>query len=218
MIDTLKTLGSASTAIALVVSCLVVGKPEQAKAEAGDILVRVRALAAVPFEGGSDISIGGEADIDVGYSPEIDVTYFITDNIGIELIAASTPHDVGATATALGNLDLGSVRLLPPTLTAQYHFLQDKPVRPYVGAGINYTWFFEENFPGGDDIDYEDSFGYVLQAGVDIDITEKLFLNVDVKKVFLDTDVFIDAGGGTTATANVNINPILFGIGVGMRF
>ncbi|MGF1457208.1 MAG: OmpW family protein [Alphaproteobacteria bacterium] len=218
MIKTQNTPRAASAALALMAAGLIAGSPETACAEAGDILVRVRALAAVPFEGGSDISIGGEADIDVGYSPEVDFTYFITDNIGVELIAASTPHDVGATGTALGDLDLGSVRLLPPTLTAQWHFFPEETVRPYVGAGINYTWFFEENFPGGEDIDYEDSFGWVLQAGVDVDITETVFLNLDIKKVFLDTDVFINAGAGVTANAEVNIDPLLLGVGFGVRF
>ncbi|MFP3480474.1 OmpW family outer membrane protein, partial [Burkholderia sp. SIMBA_057] len=87
--------------------------------------------------------------------------------------------------------------LLPPTLTAQYHFFPKERVSPYVGAGINYTLFYREdaaNKANGiglriTDTDYENRFGWALQAGVDVALTGNWSLNLDVKKIFLKTDV-----------------------------
>ncbi len=205
-----KTKIMAAGGLALALSMAV---PQAAHAEAGDFLVRFRAIAAIPDED-ANLPIPGEIDIDAGFSPEIDFTYFITNNIGVELIAASTPHDVAVINTGGAEIDLGSVRLLPPTLTAQWHFFPDEGVRPYIGAGINYTWFFDEDIPAGD-IDYEDSFGWVLQAGVDFDVSEDIFINFDVKKLFLDTEV--DVGNGAVI-AEVDINPLIIGAGFGFRF
>lgn len=70
-------------------------------------------------------------------------TYMATDNIGVELLAA-TPfrHKVGTAAT--GNI--ATVHHLPPTLMAQWYFGDSSSkLRPYIGAGINYTTFFDES-------------------------------------------------------------------------
>jgi outer membrane protein len=147
--------------------------------------------------------------------PELDFSYFLTDNIAFELIAATTKHKVDTT-----NINMGSIWLLPPTLTVQYHFLPKSRISPYVGAGLNYTLFY--NAKKGDlaSVKYENSLGYALQAGVDIAVSGPWSVNFDVKKLWLDTDVkgtLADATS-TQVKADVDINPWIFGIGVGYRF
>lgn len=178
-------------------------------------LVRVRGLAVVPDEGADVNPLGGTVEIDEDYVPEVDISYFFTDNIAAELILATTRHDV--TWKGAGSLDLGKVSLLPPTLTLQYHFLPKETYRPYVGAGVNYTVFFNEDAPGGaiTSADYDNAFGWALQAGMDIDLGNKWVANIDVKKIFLNTDVSLNGGA---VTADVDIDPWLFGLGVGYRF
>jgi outer membrane protein len=146
--------------------------------------------------------------------PEVDFTYFVTDNIALELIAGTTRHDVSHTPTGI---DLGKVSLLPPTLTLQYHFMPKERLSPYVGAGVNYTIFYNEDAPGGavTSIDYDNSFGWALQAGVDYAIADRWYVNLDVKKLFLSTDVSINGGA---INAKVDLDPWLFGVGVGYRF
>jgi len=208
----------------VIVGALMVGAGgmltvETAQAAEGDSpwLIRGRAVWVQPDESASISAIGGDADIDASVVPELDITYFFTDNIAAELILAVTPHDVTATGTALGNVDLGDVLLLPPILLAQYHFIPDGQFRPYVGAGINYTIFFSEDAPGGTvtNIDYDNSVGWALQAGVDYDLGNGWLLNADVKKLFLSTDVSINNGA---ILADVDIDPWLIGFGVGYRF
>jgi len=188
-----------------------------AAAEQGDWLVRLRALNVVPNESATIDPIGGDVDIDTSIVPELDISYFIQDNWAVELILGVTPHDVMAVDTAVGDVDLGDVTLLPPTLTLQYHFNPAGQVRPYVGAGVNYTTFFNEDLPSGSaltTIDYDDSFGLAAQAGLDFALENGWLVNLDVKYVDINTDVLIDGA----IAADVDIDPVIFGIGLGRQF
>lgn len=188
-----------------------------AMADAGDWLVRGRVINVSPDESATITPIGGDVSIDTSIVPELDITYFVADQWAFELILGVTPHDVSAVGTGAGDIDLGDVTLLPPTLTLQYHFNPDGDVRPYVGAGLNYTYFFNEDLPTGGiatSIDYDASFGYALQAGADFQVSDDWFLNVDVKWVDINTDVTINGA----ITADVEIDPVIFGVGFGRRF
>lgn len=184
---------------------------------AGDWLVRGRIVAVVPDESSTITVIGGEAEVDEAYMPELDISYFFTDNVAAELVLTSTKHAAQAVGTALGTVDLGDVWLLPPVLTVQYHFAPKATVSPYVGAGLNLTLFYNAEAPGATvtDIDYSDNVGPALQAGVDFQINEDWMLNLDVKKVWLDTDISINGGA---IMGDLNIDPWIFGIGVGTKF
>lgn len=194
--------------------------------------VRLRGLAVVPDENAGIGVIGGNASISSIFIPELDFTYFFTKNFAAELILGTSKHDVSTTGSdisAVGgptkaNVDLGSVRLLPPTLTFQYHFypLADKDFKPYIGAGINYTIFYDAksgNTVKG--VEYDNNVGYAVQLGIDYMITDKFFFNIDAKKLFLNTDLKVDASNlaaGLSIPAEVDIDPWLFGFGVGMKF
>jgi outer membrane protein len=184
-------------------------------------LVRLRALAVVPDEDSEIEGIGGEAEVDDAFTGELDISYFFTENIAAEMIFGVAPHDVEAVNTAAGDIDLGDVWLLPPTLTLQYHFMPAAQFRPYVGAGINYTIFFgEDEGDVADDIEYDDGFGYALQAGFDWGLNEKWGINVDVKKIWLETDVEVDATTalGAVVDAEVDLDPWFIGVGVSYKF
>jgi len=181
--------------------------------------VRLRALAVVPNESATIDVLGGDATITNDYVPELDLTYFFTENIAAELILGTTQHDVNAVATSAGDIPLGDVRLLPPTLTLQYHFIGEN-IKPYVGAGINYTLFYDEN-PGSvvDKVTYDNALGFAFQVGFDFKITDKWFFNIDAKYLLLNTDVTVDATTalGATVDADVDINPFIAGVGVGYK-
>jgi outer membrane protein len=177
---------------------------------------RFRWVSVLPNESATIGTIGGDVEIGKNFIPELDFTYYFTENIAAELILGTTNHDVKAVNTALGNVNLGDVWLLPPTLTLQYHF-NINDFKPYVGAGVNYTIFYNADPGAVVDVDYENSFGYALQLGFDYDLDDTWFLNVDAKYVGLSTDVSVNAGIATVP-AEVDINPLLIGFGVGMRF
>ncbi|MCE7997039.1 MAG: OmpW family protein [Roseivirga sp.] len=187
---------------------------------AGKWQARFRFITVVPNESATIQTIGGDVSISTAFVPELDFTYFFNENWSAELILATTNHDVKAINTSAGEINLGDVWLLPPTLNIQYHFTGSK-LRPYLGAGINYTFFYNvDNGPTANSVDYENSFGFDFQGGLDYDLNDKWFLNVDVKKLFLQTDATIDATTalGATVGADVDINPLILGFGFGMRF
>ncbi|AMC10066.1 OmpW family protein [Lutibacter profundi] len=182
--------------------------------------VRLRVITVIPYESATIETIGGDVEISTAVVPELDFTYFFNKNWAAELILGTTNHDVKAVATSVGDIELGDVWLLPPTLTLQYHF-DTEVVRPYLGAGLNYTIFYSANEgPTADDVTYDNSVGFAFQGGFDYDLNEKWFLNLDVKYILLSTNVTVDATTalGATVGADVDINPLIIGFGIGMKF
>ena len=175
------------------------------QAAEGPWMVRAR---AVHLNSSNSDSTGLGLAINNKWMPEVDITYFFNKNIAAELVlTVPQKHTLSAGGAAIGTL-----KHLPPTLLAQYHF--DAPgFKPYVGAGLNYTRFSSVNLPTGVSID-RNSFGPALQVGVDISLAKNLYLNFDVKKVFIKTDV--SAGGAKLGTFKVD--PVLVGVGLGWRF
>jgi outer membrane protein len=218
--------------------------PMLAHAEAGDWVVRMRAVNVSPNEssdlgkdvnkllGATVMSPGAELTVSDKVIPELDISYYFTKNIAAELILAlGTRHNVSIeddTLGTVGNQGLGSVNLLPPTLTAQWHFNPDQLIDPYVGAGINYTIMLDRNLKGsagainGNKIKIDsDSWGWALQAGVDINLKDGWLINADVKYIDLDTSVKLK--GAVTGNVwrkidSLDINPWVVGIGVGKKF
>lgn len=199
--------------------------------EAGDWVVRARLISVSPDEDSSAISAtavpgavaGSGVSVDNDVVPEVDFTYMLTSNWGLELILATSDHDASANGTlnVLGNI--ADAKVLPPTLTLQYHFAPSSNIRPYAGAGINYTHFYDEDVGGGLDapgasVDFDDSWGLALQAGVDVDINKEWFVNFDVKYIDIDTEATFKNTTLGTVTADVDIDPWVFGIGVGTTF
>lgn len=200
--------------------------------------IRLRGVAVIPQESAQIGVIGGDADISTSFIPELDFTYFFNLHFAAELILGTTRHKVSTVSSdisAVGgsnnaNVDLGKVWLLPPTLTLQYHY----PVgnfNPYVGAGVNYTIFYSaDQGPVVKDIEYKNKFAFAAQAGLDIDISKKMFINADLKKIFLSTTATVNASNLTPAAnpalspvlqniqADVKINPWLLGVGIGYKF
>ncbi|OIR00386.1 outer membrane protein W precursor [mine drainage metagenome] len=189
---------------------------------AGDILVHARAVAVMPQEYGHDGVTNGSVNLGNDYIPELDASYFLTDHLAVEAIAGTSRDKV--TLHGAANLDLGSVWLLPPTVTLQYHPLAHNKFDPYVGAGLNYTFFYGSSncdtrgVTGTScQVDYKNGVGYALQAGVNYEVAQNWFLNLDVKYIDLHTTADVQSGN-LHDTARVAIDPILLGVGVGYRF
>ena len=195
---------------------------------AGDVLLRARAILVAPNETSGSIlpAFPGErVRVDNSIMPEVDVTYMATNHIGFELIAATTKHHADGRTGTTGTIGrLASTWVLPPTLTAQYHVNPTGAVRPYVGAGLNYTIFWNETASdalvaavGRTGVHMKDSFGWAAQAGVDIDITPKVFLNLDVKYIDIDTTARLRTTAAAVQRVAISLDPLVFGVGLGVR-
>lgn len=155
-------------------------------------------------------------NVDVGNStmPTLGFTYFLTDKISVEAILGATQHEIRAQGGAT-DVAVHETWVLPPVVTLQYRPAPEARVSPYVGAGINYMLFFDGKDQNGFTVDLEDGFGYALQAGADIAVTGPWTLNVDVKKVWFDTEATINGGA---LTSDVNLDPLVVSVGFGRKF
>jgi outer membrane protein len=200
--------------------------PALSFAEKGDFVVRLRATHVAPDEtsklssiGGAvnDALVGASLEVESNTIAEIDFSYYITKNIAAELIlAAGTRHDVNVVGNAAAQ-KLGSVNLLPPTLTAQWHFNPDQTFDPYAGAGISYVRAMDNGLNstlGGIHID-RNIFGPALQAGFDVNLQDKWLVNFDVKKIWFSSDVFLNP---STKIDSLDIDPWVVSFGVGKKF
>lgn len=178
---------------------------------AGDVLVRLRAISIIPNVSTSNTLSALNVGVNNAIVPELDLTYMIRDYLGVELILGTSRHQL---TSSLGNL--GGVNVLPPTLLLQYHFNHQGRIRPYLGAGVNYTYFYNNGLnAGGQSISITNhSFGPAVQAGVDVQITKSLFVNADIKKIWMRTDASL----GGASLGRLDIDPVVVGLGVGMRF
>jgi outer membrane protein len=184
------------------------------RADDGPWMVRLRAVQ-LQAANKSDAAPGLPSDaITVSNKtiPEVDISYFFTKNFSTELIlTVPQEHDVKVAGTKIGTF-----KELPPTLTAQWHFLPGQTVDPYVGAGLNLTLISDKKLANGAmDLD-SSSVGLAGQVGVDFKVAKNCYINLDVKYVKIKSDVKVAATGAKLST--VNIDPMLYGVGVGYRF
>ena len=195
--------------IAAAVLCtLLSGAAIAQQAKEGPWMVRVR---AVNLDSANGDNTGLGLSINNKVIPEVDFSYFFNKNVAAELILTiPQKHTVHSSVLAS---DIGTLKHLPPTLTLQYHFT-GLPVKPYLGAGINYTRFSNIDLAGGAATVDKNSWGAALQAGVDIPLSGNMYLNVDVKKVYIRTDVTL-AG---VNKGSFKVDPVLVGVGLGWRF
>lgn len=191
--------------MAVAALCALMSGAAFAQQTEGPWMVRAR---AVNLQSANGDTTGLGLSTNNKWLPEVDFTYFFNKNIAAELIlTVPQSQTLYSKGTAIG-----SFKHLPPTLTLQYHF--DAPgFKPYVGAGINYTRLSSIKLPAGVSAD-SSSFGPALQVGVDIPVGKNMYVNFDVKKVYIRTDV--SAAGSKLGTFKVD--PLLVGVGLGWRF
>ena len=221
------------SSIALLVLASVTASQYAAAFEKGDIIVRGGLATVAPDESSSNIVVGG-ADLGVNVSVDnntqlgLNIAYFLTDNINIEVLAA-TPfkHDVNfGVSDPLGTGDkLGEVTHLPPTISINYYFNDSaSPFQPYIGAGLNYTLFFDEEFTAANDaaglkdLSLDNSFGLSAQVGLDYMIDEKWFVNGSVRWIDIDTEAHFNLNGVEGIIDSIEIDPWVYTISVGYRF
>ena len=149
----------------------------------------------------------------------MDITYFFSKNWAAELVLTVPQKDnVRITQGALAE-PLGSFKFLPPTLSLQYHFMPDANFRPYVGVGVNYTKISGVSLTStaGGALGLEkSSTGLSWGAGFDFKIAPQWFLNVDARKMYIESDVFQNSNGQKIST--LKLDPFAVSVGIGYRF
>jgi outer membrane protein len=194
--------------------------------EQGEWVVRVGMTTVAPDDSSNNVNVGG-ADLGVGVNVDsntqlgLNFVYFYSPQLAIEVLAA-TPfsHDIGL--DTLGSL--GNTKHLPPTVSANYYFSEPSAkFQPYVGAGINYTIFFDEKFTsantdaGFSNLDLDSSFGLAAQVGFDYMLDDKWLINGSVRWMDINTEASFDLNGAA-GSVDVSIDPLVYSITAGYRF
>jgi outer membrane protein len=216
---------------------LAVASPAAFAHKEGDIIVRAGAITVAPNEDSSNIWVGAlntdvsgtKATLDSDTQLGLNFAYMVTDHVGIELLAA-TPfqHSVGVKgmpgAFAGLNGNLGDIKQLPPTLSALYYPMQSASAfQPYVGLGVNYTWFFDTELTGAAEdkgfkgLDMDNSWGMAYQVGMDYMLTENIMVNGQVRYIDIDT-TGTTSFGGREVKVDVDVDPFVYMVGLGYKF
>lgn len=200
-----------STAVksCLLVSCLLPMGAAHAVSQ-GDWLLRFGGAQVSPNDGSTGVVANDAIGVESDAQPFVNLTYMLRDNIGLEVLGALPfSHDI-----TLNGSKIAETKQLPPTVSVQYHFSPKDSVRPYVGAGLNYTTFFSEKATATiTSISLDDSLGLAVQAGVDGDINKDWFWNADLRYISIETTAKTNIGN-----IEVEINPWVFSFGVGTSF
>lgn len=230
-----KTLTTLGTAVALSVG--VMSLPAVAY-EPGDMLVRFGAVHVAPNESSNTLLIDGSSSVfpkseaTVGDDTQfgISFTYLINQHVGVEVLGA-TPfkHEVKVKGLG-GGLDgkLADVKHLPPTVSLQYYPMgANSRWQPYVGLGLNHTFFFDEKLTserkgiGFDNLKLKSSTGLTGQVGIDVALTERLFVNAAAWYMGIDTTATVDGPNDLNVSqtkVKVQIDPMVYMLGLGVKF
>jgi len=202
--------------------------------EAGDFIIRVGAAQVDPNDDSDALSLNGavlagtEAEVDDDTQLGLTFTYMLTNHIGVGLLAA-TPfdHDIKADLGA-STVDAGSSKQLPPTLTLQYYPMDSaSKFQPYVGVGVNYTKFFSEDVDSeleatlgltGGDLELDDSWGWSAQVGFDYEINEHWLINASIWYINIETEAKFKFDQPVVIKTDVDIDPLVYMIGIGYKF
>jgi len=210
-----------NAALGAAVAAAMISAPAMAY-EAGDMMLRVGAAGVYPT-GESDsingLPAGSKVEADSAWSLGLNFTYMFTDNIGVGVLGAYPfKHDIKGKGT-ISSLDkVGSTKQLPPTVTLEYYFNNSSAFTPYLGAGVNYTHFFDEDTSGalsGTNLNLDDSWGYALEGGVDYSINDKWMVSAQVYYINIETNADVSALPGDF---NVDINPWVYLFTAGYKF
>jgi outer membrane protein len=208
--------------------------------EAGEFLVRVGATSVNPDAGSSPLALNGTMlslsganstlDVDNNTQLGLNLAYMLSDNWAVEVLAATPFKHTASGRGELAGLDIVDTKQLPPTLSLLWYPSTGSNLSPYVGAGLNYTVFFDESVTGaaaatlatlgltGGDASLDSSFGLSYQAGFDLHLNDTWFVNASIRWIDIDSDAVINFNGGSRLTADVEIDPFVYTISIGRSF
>ncbi len=209
---------------AAVAGAMLASSPAFAVQE-GDWLVRFGPASVMPNDDSGEVEPLADTGVEVGdgTSLGISLTYMLRDNVGIEVLGALPfEHDITGKGSIIDDVDIATIEHLPPTVVIEYYFDPGSNVRPYVGAGINYTTFMDESadseletLVGDTDIELDASTGLAVVGGVDVDINENWFFNASLWYIDIETTAELETTGAGDLEVDVDIDPWVIMIGVG---
>lgn len=172
---------------------------------------------------------GGCSRADVSADTQVSggITYMYTDHVSVDVpFALPFKHKIIGAGGLTGVGDVAEVKALPITVFMQYRFMEaNAKFRPYVGLGLTYAYFFDEQGsgkltattnPGGTPtkLSVDGKWTLTPQIGATIAIGEKWFVDLHYSKSRLSTTNHFSTG----QRMDVALDPAAYGIDVGYKF
>ncbi len=203
----------------------VAALPAQAGDSNGNFQVKVGVTGVLFDDNTKSVTSNGalvpnaSAETNDNVIPTLMLTYFLDKNWAVELFCCFDQVNVTGKGSLAGVGKLASTWAFPPILTLQYHFDGMGAFKPYVGVGAEWIHYFQELSNIGGGANFDDSFGFALQAGTDIDLGQGWSLGLDVKKVWEDTKItWTGTNGLGTVVAKHDLDPWFVTANLGYRF
>lgn len=200
----------------LLAAGLVLAGPANAGDSNGNIQAKIGVTGVLPDNNTTNsVPAGIQGEVNDEVIPSLTLTYYLNKNLAVELFCCFAKIDVD-----VNNLGLGKVAdawIFPPVLTLQYHFDNIGPVRPFVGVGVEWIHYFDENAVGafaGQTVNFDDSVGFALQGGFDYDLGQGWSFGLDVKKVWENTTLTYSGG----VVVEHDVDPLFVTANIGYRF
>ena len=199
----------------------------EAKAQTGDFQIKLGYTGILWDDNNKGIRLNGTTIVGADAHardlslPTATLTYYLTKNIGLELFCCFAHAKVFGDGTLRSAGNIADTWAFPPALTLKYNFDGLGPVVPYVGVGAQWIHYFNERSKVGgfNKASFDDSFGFVLQAGVDYNIGGGWTFGLDVKKVWEDTKItWTSTATGDRITTRHELDPLLITANFGYRF
>lgn len=196
--------------IALIIVGLCCSNLAFAGFEKDRVKLRLGVTQIEPKDHPGDLYDGTSTHISNSYAGTLSNLYFLTPNVALDLLVGTAPkHDI------YGNgQKIGTTRYLPPTLSVQYNFNPEGRFNPYIGAGVNYTYYINEKLLSGDKLDITNSFGFAATLGMDYNINKNWSVGAEMRYIDVNSDLRVN---GVTV-GNGDVNPTLYTLNVGYRF
>lgn len=169
--------------------------------------------------------IGFDADSQVNIS----ITYMLANNFALEAnVSAPFEHKLSITGLdryGLNTSNLGEVKQISPGLSGLYYFgSSTSKIRPYIGAGFNYTKFFDDSLSaqaraelGAEGLELDEHFGFTARAGVDFQLGNGWFLNASMWRMNIDTNASFNSRFGPISTY-AEMDPWVYQLSIGHDF
>ncbi|WP_196140960.1 OmpW family protein [Aliikangiella sp. G2MR2-5] len=168
--------------------------------------------------------LGGGVGVDSSTGLGVSLTYMFDKNWGFEVLGALPfSHDINGTGILAG-VPIGETKHLPPTFSMIYQWGNE--TKWHVGAGLNYTVFFDEKTSatlngvlGADaELELDSSMGAAVKFGFDTPMTKEWNFTGNIYYMQIDTtaDVLID--NAVAASVDVDIDPWVVMLGISTNF
>mgnify|MGYP000010428153 FL=1 len=220
-----------SIKFSLAALALVAGAAAQAQS-AGSWMVRAGGIGLYPQVSSGNLSPPAwpntQTDVSSDWTLGGGITYMITDNWSVDVpVALPFTHTLTGAGAIAGVGTIGTTKALPVTVWGQYRFGEAKSTfRPYLGAGLTYAYFFDENatntlnaLSGGTPsnpttFSIQSKFAFGVQAGATYAFNERWFLDGMVGYTWLKNTTTLSTG----QTQPMTLNPVSVAISIGYKF